>query len=442
MQEELITMLEQKRFHELSRLLRDQTGPDIAALVDEIPEQYLPLVYRLLPKDLAADAFVAMDPDVQELLIAALSDSELQEVLTLLFLDDTVDIIEEMPANVVKRILQNSTADKRRQINEILRYPDDSAGSIMTTEYVDLKKDMVVAEAFAHIRATGLNKETIYTCYVTDENRMLLGLVTVRTMLLSEASRRIEDIMETNIIFARTLDDREDVAKQFDKYGFLALPVVDQENRLVGIVTFDDAMDVIQEEAEEDFEKMAAMSPSEESYFKTSVFGHAKHRIVWLLVLMLSATFTGAIITRYEDAFSAIPMLVAFIPMLMDTAVTAVRDVDNGNRGMALDEIRLKDFFKVLFKEFRISLVVGVALAIVNFIRVYIMYHDVAIGFVTGLSLIGAVIIAKLLGCILPMTAKKLKLDPAIMASPIITTIVDACSVFLYFNIAVHVLNL
>lgn len=227
MQEELITMLEQKRFHELSRLLRDQTGPDIAALVDEIPEQYLPLVYRLLPKDLAADAFVAMDPDVQELLIAALSDSELQEVLTLLFLDDTVDIIEEMPANVVKRILQNSTADKRRQINEILRYPDDSAGSIMTTEYVDLKKDMVVAEAFAHIRATGLNKETIYTCYVTDENRMLLGLVTVRTMLLSEASRRIEDIMETNIIFARTLDDREDVAKQFDKYGFLALPVVD-----------------------------------------------------------------------------------------------------------------------------------------------------------------------------------------------------------------------
>ena len=443
MQEELITMLEQKRFHELSCLLRDQTGPDIAALVDEIPEQYLPLVYRLLPKDLAADAFVAMDPDVQELLIAALSDSELQEVLTLLFLDDTVDIIEEMPANVVKRILQNSTADKRRQINEILRYPDDSAGSIMTTEYVDLKKDMVVAEAFAHIRATGLNKETIYTCYVTDENRMLLGLVTVRTMLLSEASRRIEDIMETNIIFARTLDDREDVAKQFDKYGFLALPVVDQENRLVGIVTFDDAMDVIQEEAEEDFEKMAAMSPSEESYFKTSVFGHAKHRIVWLLVLMLSATFTGAIITRYEDAFSAIPMLVAFIPMLMDTGGNCGSQTSTMViRGMALDEIRLKDFFKVLFKEFRISLVVGVALAIVNFIRVYIMYHDVAIGFVTGLSLIGAVIIAKLLGCILPMTAKKLKLDPAIMASPIITTIVDACSVFLYFNIAVHVLNL
>ena len=253
----------------------------------------------------------------------------------------------------------------------------------------------------------------------------------------------IEDIMETNIIFARTLDDREDVAKQFDKYGFLALPVVDQENRLVGIVTFDDAMDVIQEEAEEDFEKMAAMSPSEESYFKTSVFGHAKHRIVWLLVLMLSATFTGAIITRYEDAFSAIPMLVAFIPMLMDTGGNCGSQTSTMViRGMALDEIRLKDFFKVLFKEFRISLVVGVALAIVNFIRVYIMYHDVAIGFVTGLSLIGAVIIAKLLGCILPMTAKKLKLDPAIMASPIITTIVDACSVFLYFNIAVHVLNL
>lgn len=232
-------------------------------------------------------------------------------------------------------------------------------------------------------------------------------------------------------------------AKQFDKYGFLALPVVDQENRLVGIVTFDDAMDVIQEEAEEDFEKMAAMSPSEESYFKTSVFGHAKHRIVWLLVLMLSATFTGAIITRYEDAFSAIPMLVAFIPMLMDTGGNCGSQTSTMViRGMALDEIRLKDFFKVLFKEFRISLVVGVALAIVNFIRVYIMYHDVAIGFVTGLSLIGAVIIAKLLGCILPMTAKRLKLDPAIMASPIITTIVDACSVFLYFNIAVHVLNL
>ena len=444
MQEELITMLEQKRFHELSRLLRDQTGPDIAALVDEIPEQYLPLVYRLLPKDLAADAFVAMDPDVQELLIAALSDSELQEVLTLLFLDDTVDIIEEMPANVVKRILQNSTADKRRQINEILRYPDDSAGSIMTTEYVDLKKDMVVAEAFAHIRATGLNKETIYTCYVTDENRMLLGLVTVRTMLLSEASRRIEDIMETNIIFARTLDDREDVAKQFDKYGFLALPVVDQENRLVGIVTFDDAMDVIQEEAEEDFEKMAAMSPSEESYFKTSVFGHAKHRIVWLLVLMLSATFTGAIITRYEDAFSAIPMLVAFIPMLMDTGGNAGGQASvTVIRGLSLGEIEYSDVFGIIWKELRVALLCGGTLAAANFVKLMLIDQvGMSVALVVCLTLVITVIMAKLIGCTLPILAKKVGFDPAVMASPFITTIVDALSLIVYFQIATYLLGL
>lgn len=443
MNEELIEMLEQKRFQELSRFLRDLTGPDIAALTDELPEQYLPLVYRLLPKDLAADAFVAMEPDVQELLITALSDSELQEVLNLLFLDDTVDLIEEMPANVVKRILQNSTADKRRQINEILCYPDDSAGSIMTTEYVDLKKDMTVADAFAHIRSTGVNKETIYTCYVTDANRTLLGLVTVRRLLLAEASDKIEQIMETNIIFARTLDDREDVAKQFDKYDFLALPVVDQENRLVGIVTVDDAMDVIHEEAEEDFEKMAAISPSEDTYFKTTVFGHAKNRILWLLVLMLSATLTGTIITKYEAAFSAIPMLVAFIPMLMDTGGNCGAQASTMViRGMAVDEIHLPDFFRVLWKELRIALLVGVSLAAVNFVRIYIMYRSISMGIVTGLSLIGTVAIAKMLGCILPMTAKKLKLDPAIMASPIISTIVDACAVLLYFNIAVHAFNL
>lgn len=451
MQEELITMLEQKRFHELSRLLRDQTGPDIAALVDEIPEQYLPLVYRLLPKDLAADAFVAMDPDVQELLIAALSDSELQEVLTLLFLDDTVDIIEEMPANVVKRILQNSTADKRRQINEILRYPDDSAGSIMTTEYVDLKKDMVVAEAFAHIRATGLNKETIYTCYVTETNRKLIGMISMRTLILADDDDVIEDIMESNVISANTLEDQESVAQMFTKYDFSALPVVDQENRLVGIVTVDDAIDVLQEETTEDFEKMAGMAPSDKPYLRTGILETWKSRVPWLLVLMLSATLTSMVLTSYETSLAACTALTAFIPMLTGTGGNSGTQASTAViRGLSLGEVEFSDTLQVIWKEIRVAVMCGVTLAACNFVKLMtvdrILLHNTGVtatvAFVICLTMVFTVLCAKTVGSLLPLLAERIHLDPAVMASPFISTVVDVVTLIIYLQVARAILHI
>ncbi len=443
MQDMILDLLENKKYHAVSDMLKEQTAPDVAALLDEIPDVYLSTIYRLLPKELAAEVFVEMDGDQQEILIHRFTDNELREMLDELYLDDAVDIIEEMPATVVKRILRNTDPQTRVMINQLLKYPKDSAGSLMTIEYVSLKKDMTVEDAFTRIRRTGVDKETIYTCYVTDENRRLEGIITVRALLLANSTDRIEEIMEDHPISVATSADREDVVKMFDKYDFLALPVVDHENRLVGIITVDDAMDVMQEEADEDFAKMAAVMPSDESYFKTSVFNHAKNRITWLLILMLTGIITGAIITGYEEAFQAYPMLVAFIPMLMGTGGNAGAQTSTLTiRGMATDEITLKDYFRIVFKEARVALIVGTGLAVVNFVRVYITYQNWLFGLVTGISLIGTVFFAKLLGCSMPMLAKKLKLDPAIMASPLITTLVDAGSILLYFAIATSLMHI
>lgn len=442
-----IELISGKQFVRLKSDLQEMNPADIAFLVEELNgdgelgEKELILLYRILPKELAAEAFTYMDSDTQMTLINAFSDRELRYVLDELYIDDTVDIIEEMPANVVSRILRNTDSDTRKQINQLLNYPKDSAGSVMTTEFVYLRRDFTVKEAFDQIRKIGLVKETVYTCYVT-ERRRLLGIVTVLDMLVADGDTVIEDIMETNVISVNTHDDREYVARTMSKYDFAAMPVVDNENRIVGIVTFDDAMDVIQEENTEDFAKMAAVVPAEDSYFKTSVWAHAKSRIPWLLILMLSATLTGMISARFEPQIAVIPMLVSFMPMVMGTGGNCGSQSSTLIiRGMALDEIRLRDFFKVVFKELRIALICAAVLSVVNGLRVLITYKDPALALVIGLSLIGTVVIAKLVGAMLPMGAKALRLDPAIMANPLITTVVDSCSLLIYFTIATNILS-
>lgn len=441
--EEIIELLENKRYSNLYKYLEKISEQDTSILFEELSSEDMVRLFRLLPKAEAADVFSYMEPDLQEKLINNLTDKELKQVVDELFMDDTVDLIEEMPSNVVKRILKNVNKEDRKTINELLNYPSDSAGSIMTTEFIDLKINMTVEKAFEKIRKIGLDKETIYTCYVLDTRREILGIITVKDMLLAEKDTLIKDIMETNVITVNTLDDKEEVAKKFDKYDFMALPVVDKENRLVGIVTMDDAIDVLQDEATEDFEIMAAMTPTEDSYFKTSVFKHAKNRVLWLLLLMISATLTGAILTHYEEAFAAVPLLVSFIPMIMDTGGNCGSQSSTLIiRGMAMDEITPKDFFRAAWKEFRVALMVGAALAVVNGIRIFIQYKNWGMSVVIAATMICTIIIAKFLGCALPMLAKKLKLDPAIMASPFITTIVDCCSMLIYFNIATAVLNI
>ncbi len=436
----IMELLKERKFPHLRTILLDMMPVDIAALFEELPHEDVPLVYRILPKELAAEAFACMDPDIQEQLIVAFSDNELRIVLDEMYADDMVDMIEEMPANVVKRILSHTPQETRHMINEILKYPDNCAGSIMTIEFIDLKKDMTVAQAFDKIRKTGVDKETIYTCYVKDNNRHLLGVITVKTLLLAPADAVIGDLMDTNIISVDTSEDKEVVAKMFDKYDFLALPVVDKESRLVGIITVDDAMDVIQEENTEDFAKMAAILPSEEGYLKTSAITHAKNRVVWLMFLMLSATFTGMILDHYESAFKSLPVLVSFIPMVMGTGGNSGSQSSTMIiRSLSIDEIHLKDFFKVIRKETAIALLCGVVLAIVNGVRVYLFYGDLYLAVVLGITLIATVLLAKILGCLLPMGAKLLRLDPALMASPLITTITDTCSVLLYFMVALAV---
>lgn len=447
--EEINALLQTKNYTRVKELVSNENPADIAVLFDDLfgesytEEAEFLILFRLLPKDSAAETFAHMNSDMQQHLIGAFSDKEIREILDESFIDDTVDIIEEMPANVVSRILKNSTTGERKAINEILRYPKDSAGSIMTIEYVSLHKDMTVAEAFEKIRRVGVNKETIYTCYVT-ENRQLTGVVTVKDLFMAEEDDKISDIMETNIISVDTHEDKELVGHMFRKYDFLALPVVDRDNRLVGIVTFDDAMDVIQEENTEDFSKMAAISPSEDSYFRTGVFAHARHRIVWLLILMISATITQIIITNYENALATLPLLVSFMPMIMDTGGNCgAQSSTLIIRGIALDEIRFSDFFKVVFKEFRISILVSASLAFVNGVRIYLMYdHNLLLALTIALSIVATVIISKLIGAMLPMIAKRVHLDPAIMATPLITTIVDCCSIYIYFNIAVMMFNI
>lgn len=443
MQENLLSLLEEKKYYQLKEILIGMEPYDIAESFDELSDKHKAILFRLLPKETAAEVFVELDPDVQEQLITGFSDSELKEIVDELYVDDAVDIIEEMPANVVSRILRHADPEMRRDINQMLCYPPDSAGSIMTTEYVNLKKDMTVEDAFTHIRRTGTDKETIYICYVTDNNRILEGLVSVKDLLLSDYSCVLEDIMETNIIYVNTTDDKEYAANQFTKYDFLALPVVDNEKRLVGIITVDDAIDVIAEETTEDFEKMAAITPSDKPYLRTSVFEHCKQRIPWLMLMMLSATFTGSIINHYQNAFLSCAILTSFIPMLTgtggnsgsQTSVTVIRS-------LSLGDIRFRDIFRVIFKELMVAVICGLVLAAANYIK--LMYID-RVGFqvslVVSASLVGTVILAKLVGCILPMLAKKIGLDPAVMASPIISTIVDALSLIIYFNIATVIMN-
>lgn len=437
-----IKLLEQRQFKAVRSILDVMNEVDIASLLSELTDKELALAFRLIPKDKAAEVFSNMDTSMQTYLVEMFTEKELRELLDDLYMDDTVDMLEELPANLVNRILDTVSASDRKMINQLLNYPDDSAGSIMTTEYVDLRETMTVAEAMAHIKKTGIHKETIYTCYVT-ERRKLVGIVTAKDLLIADDDAKIKDLMETEIISVTTHTDQEEVAQIFTKYDLLALPVLDTDNLMVGIVTFDDAMDVMVDEATEDITKMAAINPSEKTYFETSVFKHAMNRIPWLLILMFTSIITGTIITKYENAFAAIPLLVSFIPMLMDTGGNCGSQSSTLIiRGIALDEIQFKDIFRVIFKEFRISLIVGAALSVTNGLRIYIQYRNPALALVIALSLIGTVMMAKIVGCILPLVAKKVHLDPAIMASPLITTLVDTFSILIYFNIATLLFNL
>ena len=441
--EKILNFIENKKFNDLRKYLENVNSADFPSMFEELEEEQILLIYRLLSKEQAAEVFAEIDSDVQENLINAFTDRELKNIIDELFMDDTVDLIEEMPANVVKRILKNINKTDRKIINELLNYPEDSAGSIMTTEFIDLKENMTVDEAFAKIKKIGLQKETVYSCYVLSLDRKIKGWIDIKELLVAERDERLKDIMDTNVITVSTIEDKEEVAKMFDKYNIVALPVVDTEKRLVGIVTIDDAIDVLQEETAEDFEIMAAMTPNEDTYFKTGVFSHAKNRIVWLLVLMLSSMVTGSIISHYEQAFSALPILVSFIPMLMGTGGNCGSQSSTLIiRGLAMDEIKLKDFFKALWKEVRVAIIVGIILAVANGIRIWIQYQNFELGLVVALTLICVVLLAKCLGCLLPMLAKKLKLDPAIMAAPLITTIVDTGSVLLFFKIAVAILHI
>ena len=441
MTEKILELLNEKNYVKIKSIVKDLYPADLASLLETLSPRNITLLFRLLPKELAAETFTFMDSDTQMHLISGFSDKELREILDEIFVDDTVDIIEEMPANVVSRILKNTDAETRKQINAILDYPTDSAGSVMTTEYVYLHKNMTTKEALDWIRKVGVVKETIYTCYIT-ESRKLIGFVTILDLVTADEDATIESIMDSNVKFVYTHEDREDVAKKFSKYDFLAMPVVDNEERMVGIITFDDVLDVIAEENEEDFSKMAAMQPIEDSYFKTSVFTHAKKRIGWLLVLMLSATITGNLLTKYEEAFQAIPILVSFIPMLMSTGGNCgSQSSTTVIRGLATGETQFKDFFKAVFKEFRISLIISVILAVTNGLRIFIFYKNLQLSIVITLSIIGTVIIAEFIGCALPLIAKKVKLDPAIMATPLISTIVDTCSMLIYFQFATMIFS-
>ncbi len=447
LQEQIFEHIENRRFIQLKNILSEMQPADIAEIFEEAKDKDIPVLFRILPKELAAEVFVEFDSDKQELLVNAFSDSELREVLDELFMDDAADIVEEMPATVAKRILRNTDANTRRMINQLLAYPEDSAGSIMTTEYIDLKRTMTVDEAFDRIRKIGINTETIYTCYVIGSRRKLFGTISLRDLLLSGKDQIVGDLMDENVVYANTLDDKEEVAAMFERYDMLALPVVDKEGRLVGIVTVDDAIDVIQEEASEDIEKMAAILPSEKTYLKTGVFETFKARIPWLLLLMISATFTGAIISSFEAKLAQCIALVAFIPMLMGTGGNAGSQTSvSVIRALSLGDIEFKDILRVIWKELRVAVIVGITLGIINFIKLYFVDYLWLHTFDNGVqlaematicfTLIFIILVAKLLGAVLPIVAKKCGLDPAVMASPLVTTILDAVSLLIYFGIA------
>ena len=447
--DEIKELFEEKKLAKIKELLSEVPPPDIAILLDELSRESAAVIYRLLPKELASNTFIELSSDIQKMLIDAFTDNELKSVLAELYIDDTVDIIEEMPAVVVKRILKNSSAENRKEINELLRYPEDSAGTVMTTEYVRLRADMNVADALAHIKKVAIDKETIYTCYVTDADRHLLGLVTARRLLLSQGDTLISDIMESNVIFALTTEDKEEVALKFNKYGFIALPVVDAEYRLVGIITVDDAIDVLTEELKEDIEKMAAIIPSDTDYLHTKPFSLFKARIPWLLLLMVSATFSSTILSFFEAAL--IPALVLFVPMLMDTggnsgsqaSVTAIR-------ALSMGEISVRDVRRVVGKEMLVGLMCGLVLGILSFGKVLLVDRlimgnpsvTVWVAFALAISLAATVLLAKTLGCTLPILIKAIGFDPAVMASPFITTIVDALGLIVYFFVSANIFGL
>ena len=448
----ILSMLEGKKYSTLRDILSTMNPSDVAGLFDGLEEKQIPLMYRLLPKELAAETFVEMEADAQELLIRGFSDNELKEVLDELYVDDAADLVEEMPANVVKRILKNADPEMRKSINQILRYPEYSAGSIMTTEFVSLRPHMTVEEAILRIRRQGVDKETIYTCYVLSKDRKLMGLVTVKDLLLApDDEMSIEELMITNVIYVNTKTDQEEVAQMLSKYNFLAMPVVDGEGRMVGIITFDDALDVLEEEATEDMELMSGMTPSEKPYLRSSAFDLFKNRIPWLMLMMVSATFTGLIMTAFEDALAAQIALSAFIPMLMGTggnsgsqsSVTVIR-------GLSLNELDFSDIGIILWKEIRTALMCGIALAVVCFGKIWLVDHlmmgneniTLMVDLVVCCALCVTVVVAKIVGCLLPMAAKAVKLDPAVMASPFISTIVDALSLLVYFMFAKTMLHI
>jgi len=422
----------------LKLLLSDMNTVDIAEIFEELDRERIIQMFRILPKAIASDVFAYIDTDHQQTIIEALTDSEIGDVINKLFVDDAVDFIEEMPANVVKRVLQNVPFAKRKIINQVLQYPDDSAGSIMTTEYIDLKEDIKVSEAFDTIRSIGLDKETIYNCYVIRRDRLFVGGVSAKTLMLARPQDSIADIMDTNVVFAHTTDDRENIAEQFQKYNLLAMPVVDKEQRLVGIITVDDIVDVIVEESTEDIKKMAAIVPTDEPYLRTSIFQHAKNRFLWMLILMLSATITGTIISSFENGLMVLPILMSFIPMIMNTGgIAGSQSSTLIIRGMAVGEIGMGDILVILWKEIRVGVLCGIGLGIVNFIRVFIVNHnDWHLCLTITLSLFCTILMAKTVGSILPIIAKRLKIDPAIMSAPLLTTIVDAVSLIIYFTFA------
>ena len=437
-------LLETRQYTNLRQKVAEMNTADVAAILEEMEEEELLKVFRILPKSMAADVFSYLEVDHQQMIITSLSDKEAANIIDNLMADDATDLLEEMPANVVKKLLANASADTRRDINHLLRYPEDSAGSIMTVEYVDLKENMTVQDAINRIRQVGVDSETINICYVLDAKRTLVGTVALRYLLITPPDAIIGEMMHENVVFINTMMDQEEVARQFQKYDFTAMPVVDNENRLVGIITVDDIVDILQEEATEDIEKMAAIVPTDKPYMKTTVFETWKKRIPWLLLLMISATFTGSIITSFEDALSACVVLTAYIPMLMDTGGNAGGQASvTIIRGLSLNEIEFKDAFKVVWKEARVAVLCGLTLAAANFLKLLLFDRvTIAVAAVVCLTLIAAVFIAKVIGCLLPMLAKKIGFDPAVMASPFITTIVDALSLLIYFSIATAIMHI
>lgn len=446
MKERIMELMEAKRYGQARREILDLNSVDIAELIEEleIEKDSVVMLFRMLPKDIAVEVFAYLSNDQQRDIINTITDREIKHIMDELYFDDMIDFLEEMPASIVKKILKNTKEEERILINQFLNYPEGSAGSLMTIEYVDLRKEMTVKEALAHLKVTGISKETIYTCYVTDVNRKLEGIVSLRKLVISEELQTVAEIMESDVIYVNTHDDEEMIAHLFKKYDFIALPVVDRELRLTGIITIDDIVDVIEQKNTEDFQKMAAMEPSEDEYLDTSVFILAKNRIMWLLILMISAIFTGSIIKRFEDILQSVVALAAFIPMLMGTGGNAGSQSSTLIiRGLALGEIHLEDVLKVIWKELRVSTIVGVILSLVNFVRLYFFQHvDIKLASTVCLTLVIVIILAKIVGGVLPIAARRLKLDPAIMASPFISTVVDAVSLFVYFSLASWILGL